>query len=290
MVSLDNSRYYNVIFTAGLARLRITAEITFSLQRWVMVGELMGVKRSKSGSRMLTVLEEVARNQPVALAELARLMEGDKSGIQRSLMTLADAGWIAFAPGGANRWQLTSHIQVVAKYARDNDDLRATARPVMEKLRDACGETVLLAVMDAQCFVIIDVVESKHMVRTAPRVGQAIISQTSATAQITLPYLSTAEQELFLGRALEKAELELFEAARQRGFALNVHSHSHMLQGTEAIGSANIAAPVFDHNGKPVAALVVSGPSERLVSERQEQFGLLVIGAAREISSGVPST
>jgi IclR family acetate operon transcriptional repressor len=247
----------------------------------------MVVKRSKSGSRMLVVLEEIARCQPVGMTELARRMGEDKSGIQRSMMTLADAGWISMAPD-TSRWSLTSHIQVVAQYARENDDLRRTARPIMDRLRDACGETVLLAVPDQGQFVVIEVSESEHLLRTAPRVGLVIGAQDTVTSRTIVPYLPLGKQEEFLGRSVTAAERDLFELTLQRGFAVSTHTHAHTHEGRQAIGSTNVGAPIFDHEGNPVASLMVSGPTERITEKRQTEIGQLTCAAAQDISRGKP--
>jgi DNA-binding IclR family transcriptional regulator len=46
-----------------------------------------------------------------------------------------------------------------------------------------------------------------------------------------------------------------------------------------------IAAPVADHSGDVVAAIVISGPSERLQSARLHQMLPLLLEAARSIST-----
>lgn len=235
---------------------------------------------------MLSVLEEIARNQPVSSAELVRILDGEKSAVQRSLVTLVDAGWISTVPGPGARWRLTSRIQVVAKSARDRDDLRLIARPVMEHLRDACNETVLLVVPDVDHFVVLDVAECQQLMRIAPKVGLVIPAQDTATARIILPYLGRREQETLLGRVPTGDEQEQFEITRQRGYAVNVTSHSHTAGGREAIGSANIGSPIFDHDGQPIAALVISGPIERMPPDCHERFGQLAFEAAREVSAG----
>jgi len=237
---------------------------------------------------MLSVLEEIARNQPVSSAELVKILGAEKSALQRSLVTLVDAGWIAPIAGPGARWRLTSRIQMVAKTARDRDDLRLIARPAMEHLRDACGETVLLVVPDVDHFVVIDVAECHKLMRIAPKVGLVIPAQDTATARIILPYLDRTEQEAMLGRAPTAGELEHFEITRTRGYAVNITSHSHTDGGREAIGSANIGSPIFDHDGIPIAALVISGPIERLPASCHDQFGQLAAQAARDVSAGQP--
>jgi IclR family acetate operon transcriptional repressor len=238
---------------------------------------------------MLSVLEEVAKNQPIGTAEVARILDADKSGVQRSLLTLADAGWLAPVPGPGSRWRLTGHIQVIAKHARENDDLRLIAKPAMERLRDECGETVLLVVPDIRRFVVIEVCECRHLVRTSPRVGLVIPAENTATARIILPYLQPDDVFAMLGHEPSASDLEMFEITRKQGYAVNVASHTHTQEGREAIGSTNIGAPVFDYDCSPIAALVVSGPNDRLTSDRCAEVGKLVASAAKEISAVTPT-
>ena len=67
----------------------------------------MSVKRSQSAARVLAVLECIARHQPIGVSELARLLQADKSAVQRAVMTLADDGWIRLASGNAE--QVAAH-------------------------------------------------------------------------------------------------------------------------------------------------------------------------------------
>src|SRR5262245_53318949 len=122
----------------------------------------MPVKPSQTATRVLLALEHIARHQPIGVRELSRLMDEDKSAVQRAIVTLADGGWIQAAPGPMTRWELTGHIHAIAQMGHGSNDLRRRARAALEDLRDQCGETVLLNVPDKDRFVVIDVVESPH--------------------------------------------------------------------------------------------------------------------------------
>ena len=110
----------------------------------------MAVKWSQSASRVLAILEKIAAYQPVGITELARLVDADKSAVQRALMTLARDGWIRVAPGKARRWEVTERIQALAHLALGSHDLRHRARPVLQALRDKTGESVLLNVPNSE--------------------------------------------------------------------------------------------------------------------------------------------
>ncbi len=51
--------------------------------------------------------------------------------------------------------------------------------------------------------------------------------------------------------------------------------------GERQAGAASIAAPVFDHSGRPVAALSVCGPAERFVPQLETAQRLLPEATAR---------
>jgi IclR family acetate operon transcriptional repressor len=234
------------------------------------------VKRSQSASRVLAVLEGIARHQPVGVSDLARLLDADKSALQRAIMTLADAGWIGSASGTSGKWQLTAHILAVAHMGTVSNDLRQRARSALEALRDASGETVLLTVPDIRRFVVIDALESRQMLRTVPHIGLSVPVRGSATSRAMLPHMSREQQVEFLGKSPDARLLADFAATLKNGYAI---SDGDVLQG-----SVNIAAPILEMDGYPVGAVVVSGPSERLTPARHRKIGDMVLRTARALS------
>ena len=239
----------------------------------------MAVKRSQSASRVLAVLEAIARHQPVGVSDLARLLGADKSAVQRAIMTLADEGWIYAAPGAPARWQLTAHILAVAHMGHRSNDLRQRARSTLEALRNESGETVLLTVPDMHRFVVIDALESRQLLRTVPHIGLAVPIRGSATSRAILPYMSPEQQIELLGELPDAALLDEFAATLKRGYSIS--------EGDVADGSTNIAAPIFELDGDPAGAVVISAPSERLTSDRHASIGAMASRAARELSRGV---
>lgn len=236
----------------------------------------MSVKRSHSGSRVLAVLEAIAGHQPVGVRALARVLDADKSAIQRALMTLADEGWIRTTSEPPVRWELSPRILAVAHAAQGSSDLRRRARPLLERLRDDTGETALLVVPDLQNFVIADVVESRQILRMVPQVGTRVAALDTATGRAVLPFMDAARQLSLLGAAPDARSQALFEKTRVQGYAVS--------DGEINLAAANIAAPVFDFDGSAAGAVVVTGPRERLTTARHEAIGKSVQRAAQELS------
>ncbi|MFT3929177.1 MAG: IclR family transcriptional regulator [Spongiibacteraceae bacterium] len=235
----------------------------------------MAVKRSHSGSRILAVFDAVAANQPIGVSALARLLDDDKSAIQRALMTLADEGWIRASSEPPTRWEVTAHILALAYAAYGSDDLRRRARPVLERLRDETGETVLLVVPDIHNFVIADVVESRQVLRMVPHVGDLVTARNTATGRAMLPFMSDEQQLAMLGEAVDETLLAGFETTRAYGYAVS--------EGEINAAATNIAAPIFDVAKQAVAAIVVCGPRERFDASLHASVGRQLINAAQEL-------
>lgn len=239
----------------------------------------MAVKRSRSAARMLSVFEAVASMQPIGVSALSRRLEADKSAVQRDLMTLADAGWIRPAPEIAGQWELSLHMLTLARPPHSSDGLRLRARPILERLRVETGETAYLAVQDGDHFVVLNAAESHHLLRMVPPVGIVIPMRGSATARAVLPYLPEDEQvRLHDGPLTEELQAE-FARTRARGFAVN----DEEIQP----GAVALASVVLAPGGRPLGALVLTGPAERMGSVRREEMGAMLRDGARQLSQEI---
>lgn len=225
----------------------------------------MAVKRSSSASRVLKVFEHCAARQPIGVSALARELAADKSAVQRDLMTLADAGWIRVAAGMPGQWELTPHVLTLARPPQSTDSLRQRARPALERLRGATGETAYLTVPDGDQFVVLDAVESEHLLRMVQPVGLIVPVRGSSTARAILPHLPEAEQARLLGTPVTAAMREEFRATRALGYAVN--------DGDVEPRAVAMAAAIVSRQGVPAGALVLTGPAERLPPERRADVG-----------------
>ena len=238
----------------------------------------MAVKWNQSAARVLTVLEKIAQYQPVGISELARMLDTDKSAVQRSLATLAREEWIRAAPGKPTRWEITARIHATAHAALGSHDLRHRARAALQELRDKTGESVLLNVPERGRFIVLDVLESRHYLRIVPEVGMVVGTTGSATARAILPYMRRERQIEFLGGEPNAAQLEEFATTVARGYAISV--------GEVVAGSTNLAAPIFEVDSQPVGAVLVSAPSDRMVPGDYRRIGLMVSETAHKLSRG----
>ena len=242
----------------------------------------MSVKTSQSGARMLSVFEAIAAHQPIGASALAQFLAQDKSAVQRSLMTLAQAGWIAPTTDKPLRWEMSTRMFALANLPSSSDELRVRARPILAELRDSTGETAFLVVPDASRFVVVEVAESRQVLRMAPRIGEIVLAERTATGRAMLAHVDAARRLALLGREPTTEECADYADAARDGFAISV--------GEYISGATNIAAPLLDSRGHPVAAITIAGPSERLDVQRQQEVGRLLADGAARLSRGSAGT
>ncbi|MDX3521552.1 IclR family transcriptional regulator [Streptomyces scabiei] len=241
----------------------------------------------KSVTRSLRILEAVAQHQPVTVGELTRLFGLPKSTVQRTLVTLNEAGWLRASRKDTTRWEIGARVLAVRPAALQGSSLFAAAREPMIRLRDTLNETIHLSVPDVlHGMVVVDRVDCDHAVRTFHAIGATSPLHATAAGHTVLAHLPRSEVDEFAARTLEgygeetitdprelRAELE---RVRERGYAVN---HNQYVQGVCAI-----AAPVLDAAGAPLAAVAISLPDSRFEPGRLPELGRLVTATAAEIT------
>jgi len=235
----------------------------------------IAVKTLGTLARGLRVIEAIAAHQPIGLTELSRVLDEDKSALQRTLATLHDAGWLHPLPDSPPRWEVSMRPLTVAGKALASSTLPTRARPLLGSLRDATGETAHLALVDESVIVVVDVAEGKQIVRTALQVGQIHPPETSAAGRAICSRLSPEAREGLTTHPESLLDDAAYAEIVTRGWSL--------CEGAVQPGSTSIAAAVLDATGTPIGAVVVSGPDSRLTPDRYAEVGALVRDVAAEL-------
>ncbi|OMC35227.1 hypothetical protein A5740_08190 [Mycobacterium sp. GA-1841] len=239
----------------------------------------MAVKGSSTAARVLTVFEAVAANQPVGVAALSRLLGIDKSAVQRALVTLSDQGWIQAREEQLTRWETTPRILSIAHSSRAKSDLRHRIQAALEQLAAQTGETAMFNEPDGAQLVVSQVAESRQALRMVPRIGAMVPARESATGRVLLPFLSQDRQIELLGEPPDAEFRAQLDTYRARGYAASSEVNAP---------SMTIAAPVFEVDGRPIGAVAISGPAERMPPEGHPRLADLVCQTAKLLSRRAP--
>ncbi|WP_461059847.1 IclR family transcriptional regulator [Streptomyces pseudoechinosporeus] len=242
----------------------------------------------KSVTRSLRILEAVAQHQPVTVGELTKLFGLPKSTVQRTLVTLNEAGWLRANRKDTTTWEIGARVLAVRPAALQGSSLFAAAREPMLRLRDTVNETIHLCVPDApQCMVVVDRVDCDHVVRTYHAIGDTSPLHATATGHAVLAYLPKADIDEIVTRGLESySDSTPTDPAQLRADLRRVRTDGYAVNRNQYLpGVCAIAAPVLDDDGSPLASVVVSMPDSRYDPERLPELGRLVAGAAAEITA-----
>jgi len=235
--------------------------------------------------KALTILEALAASAaPLGVTELATRLALSKSNVHRLLQTLAAQGYVAASD---HRYGPTTKLWELGTLIVGRLEVARVAAPVMQRLVQAVDETAHLSVLDlAACAVVsIHNVESSQPVRAYSRIGQRTPAHCVATGKALLaaqpPRALMALPDVlprFTPKTLVRRAdlLAALEQIRVAGYATNLGEWHAQVGGAAAV--------IRDHAGRPVAALGLTVPVERLKPEVLRRYVPRLTAAADEIS------
>lgn len=227
-----------------------------------------------SVDRALRLLLLVSRRSRVRLSEASEALGVAPSTAHRLLAMLVYHDLVrqedryAYVPGPA--------LAAIVRATVSEADLRPLARPAIERLAAATGETVHVAVLEGRMVRYLDGVESPRALRMASRTGRTVPAHYVSTGKALLAAMPWSQVErLLAGVRLETmtdrsvgdltALARQLERVRRLGYAV--------FRGESEEGATSIAMTVRDAGGRVVAAINVAAPAIRM--DRLRQDGML---------------
>jgi IclR family acetate operon transcriptional repressor len=241
----------------------------------------------QSLTRALALLDALAASADgLSLGDLAQTVGLAPSTAHRLLTTLQTQRFVRFLPG-EGVWQVGVQAFTVGQAFRRARDLLSLARPALRRLMEESGETANLYIEEGGEAVCMGQVESRQMMRAIARPGGRVKMHCSGVGKAMLARLPEAEvarilQAHGLPRMTERTLdtprrlREDLGATRRRGFAVDDEEH--------AVGMRCVAAAILDEDGRPLAALSLSGPAARLGDAALMAAGGLVAAAAAALT------
>lgn len=208
-----------------------------------------------------------------------------KSTISRLLSTLEQEGFVEQNPD-TGKYHLGLALVTLAGIVLEQISLRQIAQPYLNTLAEQTQETVNAVVLiDKECINIEDA-PSPRPIQYIGRIGRRTPLHCTAAGKVLLAYLNSAERDQLLADGLarftaktivDRPTLEQNLAQiRQQGYTITHEEHQEDLSA--------IAAPIYDHTGRVIAAIAVSGPTYRIGPDDIGQYIDPVLDTARKIS------
>lgn len=241
------------------------------------------VSGASSARKMLHVLFCFTADKPLwSVAELCRELDVSTSTMYRYVALLREVGLLDTA--NDNSYRISSRIQTLAAAAEQaGTPLETVALPVMTRIRDLIGETVLISRRNKSFVYCIDRVESEKPVRLQFDRGQPMSLHKGSMARLLLASMPLSEREGYLSGVLpglsdkEAALLseESLEAVRQAGYTQSFEEIDEGIWG---------AAASITLHGHSIAAIGVAAPMYRLDARMREVTITALRQGADEIS------
>ena len=253
----------------------------------------MGQKEERYNIRVLDrafrVLSVLSDGELRSLTELSEEIELNSSTTFRLLATLAYHRYVEREEQTGKYRLGLACLELTWAYHKSSD-IRRHALPELERLRDETAETVHLGVLNEMEVVYLEKLHGHHAIGLmSSRVGRRLPAYCTGLGKVMLAYTNPELVRAYFEQIKfhrysdttiqSVAELmDHLEQIRRQGYGLD--------RGEREVEVRCVAAPIFDINGKVVAAISVSGPAGRLEPlETNQQLIARTLRAAQTISA-----
>ena len=194
--------------------------------------------------------------QELGVTEIAPRVGLHKSSVSRILASLEQEGIVEQAP--SRRYRLGLGIIAIAGPLLADLDVRRAAYPILQALTRATSETSALMVWDGAEAVTVEQVPSPEPVKHTSSLGSRYRTEGSASVKVFRDGGDGPDRAGGPAYALNDAETSPHEVG--------------------------IAAPVHDHRGEVVAAVLIAAPKFRTDATRIAELGEHCVQAAERVS------
>jgi IclR family acetate operon transcriptional repressor len=151
--------------------------------------------------RAMTIMKTFSSERPeLTLTEVAFSAGLNKSTVHRFLRTLLRGGFISQDPA-TKRYRVGLALVPLGQIAMENIEIRQVARPHINALQRAAGETVHLAILDEGEVVYIDIIESTaHFLRLNSRIGKRAPAYCTGIGKALLAFTDEALVDAVIGK------------------------------------------------------------------------------------------
>ena len=219
-------------------------------------------------------------------AEIAKLLDLDPGTVAGLVSTLRVNNYLEQNPVN-RKYRLGLKLAERAAVLLGQLDLRKIAAPHLDELRAWCDESINLAVRDNLEVVYIERLYGGHSLGIRSELGKRAPVHSTALGKAILAFSSQDEIQNFVKhcsfeqitrRTLSDPEqfLQELERVKKSGYAIDEEENE--------IGGCCVAAPIFNRDGYPIAAVSISVPIQRLPREQTPAFGEKIKEAGIAIS------
>jgi DNA-binding IclR family transcriptional regulator len=234
--------------------------------------------------RAVAILDALADGGEQGTTRIARRTGISPSTVSRQLGTLARLGLVEHV-AETGRYRLGVRILRLASGVLGRLDVRDVARPHLEDLVDAVGETATLSIPGDRDAITVDFVPTDRYLQGVTRLGRPSVAHASSAGKVLLAFGGVPLPRGRLKRYTPSTITDPARLAREiqrvraDGFATAVEERE--------LGLSAIAAPVWGPGGSLVAVVALQGPTSRFDAKALARARPLLLRCAAVISSAL---
>lgn len=221
-----------------------------------------------STEKALKILQAFApHNHEMGTLELSKKLGIHKSTVSRLLHLLTANDFLQQNPD-TKKYLLGRAVADIgnAVFKSLDSAIVGIAQPYLNVLSEQVGESVALELVSGTNIVLAGHVEGRQHIRFSFQLGEQVPINVAAGAKAILAYSTPEFTRQCLQRKFQRFNSQtivskkkfhaLLEEVRQTGIAYD--------RGERFEDTLAVATPIFNHQGRPVAAVVIAGPAFRL--------------------------
>jgi IclR family acetate operon transcriptional repressor len=247
-------------------------------------------KRVGIVDRAASILECFSRATPeLSLPQISSRLGLPKATAFRILTNLVRHGLLEHN-AAANLYMLGFGTLRLSDGLLQSLEIRTHARPVMQLVRDAVNETVVLSVRDGDDRYNIDSIESTHAIGQTQRIGVPIPLYAGAASRVLLAAMADEDITPYLARVerIAFSKTTMIDPKRLRDEIARIRHRGYTTSSGEFTpGSHAVACAILGPDGSAAGALHVSIPSTRFSKEMEERCAKQVADGVRRIADAL---
>ena len=242
----------------------------------------------KSLLRAIDILDLLEEKAALSVTEISDLLAFPRSTTYKYLAVMRECRMVDY-DRILEKYKLGMKLFELGTAVQNRIAIDRIARPYMEELSNHFGETVGLTVVDGNYALYVEKVEpgSSSTMVLLLRKGIRFPLHAGAASKILLAYQRDERIEGFLKtqRLVKYTEKTIVDPDKLRKELKAIRKAGYAFSEEEIdLGVSALAAPIFDHEGKIAAGLVVFGPTQRIDDQKKEKILKSIFECSKKIS------
>lgn len=242
--------------------------------------------------KVFAILQSLGDRNETGISELSMRLGMPKATVYRFLQTMKSLGYVR-QEVDSERYGLTMKMFELGTKALQYPDLVELAKPHMQQMADATGETVHMGMLIDSEIIYVHKVDSRHMLGMYSRVGRRAPLHCTAIGKVLLAWENEAQRTRILAgcdfkRYRDKTITLLpdymaeLDRTREQGYGQDREEFDDHIRC--------VGVPIFDRHNQAIAGISVSTPTFRFDEARENEVVAMLQTASRAISKQLGCT